>query len=336
MKNRFLFLAVAGSFGLFFSCGEDSAPPTKEDEDLVYSGTGAITQGRAETTTANLLECGRVAGLGTITDSDGNKWTVPAEVHYSDDSFPFASELNNPCSGANYQTETEALAQLDGSDIIDIDAGGELITAYIFADNYFELYINGTPVGKDNVPFTEFNSDLVRFRANYPFTVAMKLVDWEENLGLGSEDNRGSTYHPGDGGMVAVFKDESDAIVAITDASWKAQTYYTAPIKDLSCLSENGTMRLSSSCNEEGTNDGSGYYAVHWELPADWMMTNFDDAGWPTATTYTNDEIGVDNKAAYTNFTNIFDDTSSDAQFIWSMNVVLDNEVIVRKVVTEN
>jgi hypothetical protein len=40
--------------------------------------------------------------------------------------------------------------------------------------------------------------------------------------------------------------------------------------------------------------------------------------------------IGVDNKVAYTNFTDIFDNSSADAQFIWSTNVVLDNTVIVR------
>jgi hypothetical protein len=42
----------------------------------------------------------------------------------------------------------------------------------------------------------------------------------------------------------------------------------------------------------------------------------------------------VDNKPAYTNFTTIFDDVSNDAQFIWSKNVILDNEVIVRKTVS--
>lgn len=43
--------------------------------------------------------------------------------------------------------------------------------------------------------------------------------------------------------------------------------------------------------------------------------------------------IGVDNKTAYTNFTDIFDNAANDAQFIWSSNVILDNEVMVRKTV---
>jgi hypothetical protein len=320
-----------------WACSEDDANVVIDNTDTIgesdYTGSGSVTQGLATTTTANLLECGRVAGIGTITDTDGTVWTVPAEVNYTDNSFPFASDMNNACSGNTYSTAAAATAALDGSDIIEIDANGEVITAYVFADNYFEMYVNGTAVGKDNVPFTQFNSDLVRFRVNRPFTVAMKLVDWEENLGLGTEENGGFTHHAGDGGMVAVFKDDNDDIISVTDNSWKAQTFYTAPVKSLSCLSENGSSRLSSSCDEEDSNDGSSYYAIHWEVPSTWTAIDYDDSDWPSATTYTNDEIGVDNKSSYTNYTDIFDDGSNDAQFIWSYNVVLDNEVIVRKTI---
>lgn len=54
----------------------------------------------------------------------------------------------------------------------------------------------------DPVPFTPFNSNVVRFRAQRPFDVAVMLVDWEENLGLGTDAGRGDPYHPGDGGLV--------------------------------------------------------------------------------------------------------------------------------------
>ena len=79
--------------------------------------------------------------------------------------------------------------------------------------------------------------------------------------------------------------------------------------------------------------NGAGYAALHWKVPADWMSKTFDDSSWPNATTYSNATIGVDGKSAFTNFTDIFDDASNDAQFIWSTNVILDNEVIVRKIV---
>ncbi|WP_191963329.1 T9SS type A sorting domain-containing protein [Flavobacterium luteum] len=300
-----------------------------------YSGSASVTRGLATTTTSNLYSCtgGRIAAVGTITATDNSVWTVPSVVNYTNASFPFASNLYNDCDGATYANSVAAIAALNGSDIVTIDAGGEVITAYVFADNYFEMYINGIPVGKDNVPFTTFNSSIVRFRVNRPFTIAMLLVDWEERLGVGGETNGGFNYHCGDGGMVAVFKDTSNNIIAKTGSDWKAQTFYTSPIKDLTCPSENGTARLSSACSTTDSNAGTTYYGLHWARPSNWTSASFDDASWPTASTYTNATIGVDNKPAYTNFTNIFDDVANDAQFIWSKNVILDNEVIVRKTV---
>ncbi|MGB5052834.1 MAG: hypothetical protein WBO24_00405, partial [Nitrospirales bacterium] len=237
------------------------------------------------------------------------------------------------CDGSLYESAKEALAQLDDSTIVPVDKGGQVFTTFIFADNYFEMYINGVPVGKDRVPFTEFNSSIVRFRAKKPFTIAMKLVDWEEHLGVGCEKNRGKDFHAGDGCMVAVIKDESDAIVMKTDGTWKAQTFYTAPIKDLGCVEEIGNVRASKKCDDSDGQDGSAFYALHWKIPDNWMKPDFDDSQWPNATTFTNRTIGVDNKSAYTNFADIFDDKTSDAEFIWSDNVVLDNEVLVRRIV---
>ena len=295
-----------------------------------YKGTASVTQGFATTTVENFYPAGqRIAGLGTITSKDGKEWKVPAEVNYTDTSFPFAPDLYNP-DGTKHETAREALKAFDDADIVEIDDAGEVITAYIFGDNYFEMYVNGIPVGKDAIPFTQFNSHILKFKVSRPFTIAMKLVDWEENLGLGSEKNRSYAYHPGDGGMVAVFHDLAGKTIATTGSQWKAQTFYTAPIKDLSCPSERGTVRSSSSCDAQGVEDGSSFYGLHWELPATWMNIDFDDASWPDATTYTNATIGVNNKPAYTNFTDVFDDPSNDAEFIWSTNVILDNEVIVR------
>lgn len=300
-----------------------------------YTGTASVTQGLATTTVPNLYSCpnGRVPALGTITASDASVWTVPAVVNYTDADFPVASDLHNTCNGNTHANTAEALAALDPGDVVTVDPDGELITAFVFADNYFELYVNGVPVGKDAVPYTPFNSSVMRFRAGRPFTVSMLLVDWEEHLGLGAESSNGFAYHDGDGGMVAVFKDGSGGIIATTGADWKAQTFYTAPITDLTCPTENGALRLSDACSTQDVNDGSGYHALHWPRPDGWTSATFDDAAWPTASTFSNATVGVDNKPAYTNFTDIFDDATDDAQFIWSTNLILDNAVIVRHTV---
>jgi len=334
MKNYILLLIL-----VVLSSGTGEKKPVNQINEefpatstLTYDGTASITQGLAKTLQERIYECerGRKTDIGIITSTDDKEWTVPASNNFTNGSFPFASDLHNPCNGNTYDNVQTALSKLDGSDIINIDKGGSVFTAYVFADNYFEMYINGIPVGKDNVPFTQFNSNIVRFKASRPFTVVMKLIDWEENLGLGTEGSRGSAHHAGDGGMVAVIKDAEEQIVAITNKEWKAQTFYTAPIKDLSCVAENGALRSSSHCDESDSDDGASYYGLHWELPEDWEKEGFDDSNWPSATTYSNQTIGVDNKKSYTNFVDIFDDQSNDAQFIWSSNVVLDNEVVVR------
>ncbi|MCP4552264.1 MAG: hypothetical protein GY834_09550 [Bacteroidetes bacterium] len=331
MRKKFTYLLLVLGILLFAnSCSDDDDEvevevPTGEE----YSGTASVTRGLAVTTTSNLYALGqRVAGLGTITASDGTVWTVPASVNYSDNSFPLAPDLHNP-DGTQHATAAEALSAFISSDIIEVDASGEVITAYIFADNYFELYVNGVAVAKDAIPFTQFNSHIVKFKVSTPYTIAMKVVDWEENLGIGSE-SQATNYHPGDGGMVAVFKDASGNTIATTGSEWKAQTFYTSPIQDLTCPTEIGTTRSTSNCSTEDATDGSNFYALHWEIPSDWTLASFDDSDWPSATTYTSSELGMDNKPSYTNYLDIFDDNTDDAEFIWSTNVILDNEIIVR------
>ncbi|AIY14298.1 hypothetical protein [Cellulophaga baltica] len=334
MKYKFYLLM---SIAIIMSCADNktktkSAQNSTAEIAVAYKGTASITQGIATTTAEDIYTCerGRKTDVGEITSTDGKKWVVPAATNYTNTTFPFAADLFNSCEEKKYASPQEALSAIGTPNTIEIDEDGDVFTAYIFADNYFEMYVNGVAVGKDKVPFTEFNSSVVSFKVQKPFTIAMKLVDWEEHLGVGCEANRGKDFHAGDGGMVAVIKDAENNIIATTDENWKAQTYYTAPITDLSCVSEDGAYRYSENCDTSGGQEGSEFYALHWELPNDWMKTDFDDTNWPNAFTYTNNTIGVNNKPAYTNFTSVFDDAKNDAQFIWSTNVVLDNEVLVR------
>ncbi len=289
-----------------------------------------FTTGRAATIHLGLLDCrvpgARTSAVGTITSSDGKQWTVPARTHFQ--SARKAADLYNQCAGH----VPGRLSDLDLKSIPVLNAGGgDVFTAYIFADNYFEFYVNGRLLAVDPVPFTPFNSSVVRFRASRPFTIAIMAVDWEENLGLGSERNRGGDYHPGDGGLVAVIKDDRAKTVAITDGSWRAQTFYVAPLRDRACLKLRGTVRDSSACPTEGVRDGSSFHAAHWLLPPGWFMPAFNDRVWPLAHVFTNETVGVLNKPAYTNFTELFDDPRRDAQFIWSSNLILDNLVLMRK-----
>ncbi len=289
----------------------------------------SFTSGRAQTVHEGLRDCGwrsRTSAVGRITSADGKTWTVPAQTNF--ETAPKATDLYNPCGGERL----DRLAELDLDAVPVMDAGGdEVFTAYLFGDNYFELYVNGRLLAVDAVPFTPFNSAVIRFRAARPFTIAVMGVDWEENLGLGSERGRGRDYHPGDAGFVAVIKDAKGKTVAITDKSWRAQTFYTAPLQDRSCLKLVGPIRDTSACSTRGVNNGGNFSAAHWPVLANWSAPDFDDSNWPAATEFTNDTVGVDNKPAFMNFLDVFDDPKRDARFIWSSNLVLDNLVLMRK-----
>ena len=298
-----------------------------------YTGTGSVSQGAGTIFTKDLYVCpgGRPTNIGRVNSIDGRTWFVPAAVKFANTFYPPSLDLHNTCTGITFASTEQARAAYADGPFITVDADGEMITAYVFADNYFEMYVNGNPVGKDNVPYTPFNSSVVRFRAKRPFTVVVRAVDWEENLGLGTESQGQQVrYHAGDGGLVITFTDESNTIIATTSPEWKAQTFYTSPIQDLSCLKEEGTLRNSKLCSTADATDGSQHYAVFWDRPAGWENADFDDSSWPNAFTYTNKEVGVDNKPAYTNFTDVFDAAGNDAAFIWTSNLVLDNDVILR------
>lgn len=141
-----------------------------------YIGSGSVTQGLGTTTIVNLMpSCAsnHITPLGTITATDSSVWTVPASNNFA--IGPFASDLYNTCNSVT--PNSLATANTTNVTIITIDAGEEVITGYIFSDNYFELYVNGVLIGVDPIPFTPFNSCVVKFKVSRPYTIAVKLVD---------------------------------------------------------------------------------------------------------------------------------------------------------------
>ena len=282
---------------------------------------GSISQGRATTTTANLFPAGqRVSAVGTITATDNSTWTVPAATSFA--TATKAADLYNEYNAVTPANIAAAQAAIAALPTKVIDADGEVVTGYIFSDNYFELYVNGVLVGVDPVPYTSFNSCVVKFKAKRPITYAVRLVDWEENLGLGTELNGGDPYHIGDGGFIASFSDGT-----VTNSQWKAQTFNIAPLDNPSQVIDlaNGTHDSSAATTHTLTETA---YALHYPVPSDWFSKTFSTTGWPAATTYTEAQVGINNIPAYTNFPAQF--SASGAQFIWSSNLLLDNEVVVR------
>ena len=288
----------------------------------VYIGSGSVTQGIGTTTNANIFPgCtgARVSAVGTITSTDNKTWIVPAETNFL--TGPYLSDLYNQCSGF-IPTGMNGV-NLNSIPVTTVNQGGDTIIAYILGDNYFELYINGVLIGVDPVPYTPFNASVTKFVVSRPYTIAIKLVDWEENLGLGSENNNGNLYHSGDGGLIAVFSDGT-----ITDATWKAQTFYVSPIDNLNNIIELPDSTRSSANATVSPTCNANCFGIHYEIPNNWNAVGFNDNAWPLAHVYSPATVGV-NFPAYNNFTSIWNTGS----FIWSSNLVLDNIVLIRKVV---
>jgi hypothetical protein len=290
-----------------------------------------VTQGLAKTVTENLFKCEvkvtnhRISAVGTITASDGTVLTVPAETQFQ--KAQKIPDLFNECNNVTPQR----LAEVQGKEVpvLEIDPDGEVVTGYIVADNYYEVYVNGKLVGADAVPFTPFNSGVIKFKAKKPYTYALKLVDWEEKLGVGMEKMPDNDWHPGDGGVIARFSDGT-----VTDSSWKAQTFYIAPLASPEDVVEKGSvhdttklgrthpLKNKPTCQER-------CYAVHYTMPENWAAASFDDSKWPRAYEYTDEDVGVTTLTAYTRYPEAFE----DARWIWSSNLVYDNVVLARKTV---
>jgi hypothetical protein len=126
-----------------------------------------VTQGLAKTVNENLFKCEvplrnyRISAVGTITADDGTVLAVPANTAYQ--TGPKLRDLFNECNKTTPAKLTDV--KPENVPIVEIDPDGEVITGYIVADNYFELYVNGKLIGVDPIPFTPFNSVIVRFKA---------------------------------------------------------------------------------------------------------------------------------------------------------------------------
>jgi hypothetical protein len=324
-----------------------------------------VVQGPAELTVEKLYDCPvvvdnyRGGAIAIATATDGTRIKVPAETAYELGVGPLSIDLYNECTEILPADSSEVATDNVPVNIVDPD--GEVITGFIVADNYYELYVNGTLVSVDNTPYTPFNSSIVKFQVSRPYTLVFKLVDWDEHMGLGMElfpqgpaSDRlesGDPWFLGDAGLIARFSDGT-----VTGDHWKAQSFAIAPldspdeiveradgVHDTTARGRTNRDAVGAQCVEAGeevTGDArlfpalaylpSDCYAVHYPIPDGWQNAELDDAAWPQAFEYLDEEVSTPRGLpGYFRYLDLFE----GADWIWTSNLVLDNLVIARHTV---
>lgn len=185
-----------------------------------------------------------------------------------------------------------------------------------WADNWFEMRIDGVQVAEDSVPITterSFNGEAFSFTAEPPFVIGLVAKDFIEN-DTGLEYIGTQRQQMGDGGVILQIQNGSGEIVVVSDASWQCQVIHTAPL-DKSCESVSNPVAGEGVCGFEISTEPEG-----------WDKAGYDASGWSSASVYSAEQ--VDPKGGY-------DEVSwaDGAELIWGPDLEQSNTVLCRYVV---
>jgi len=192
-------------------------------------------------------------------------------------------------------------------------ASAETFSADVWADNWFEMRIDGTRVAEDSVPITterSFNAESFTFEAERPFTVGLVAKDFKEN-DTGLEYIGTPRQQMGDGGVIVQIMDAAGTPVVVSDASWQCHVIHTAPL-DKACEDETDPVAGEGACGFNISDEPDG-----------WDTMNFDASSWPQADVFA--EAQVDPKMGY-------DEVSwvKGAELIWGPDLEQSNTVLCR------
>ncbi len=169
-------------------------------------------------------------------------------------------------------------------------AMADTVKARVYADNWFMLYINGELVAVDSIKFTPHNVVSVDILPEYPMTIAVMAKD---NADPATGLEYGTSI--GDGGLCLKIGED-----VVTGPDWKAKCFFHGPIHG-----DTTRPRVRQD-----------------PIPDGWWKPGFDDAQWPKAKVFTEQEVGP--KPPY------FEHDFKGASFIWSDDLALDNTVLFR------
>lgn len=189
-----------------------------------------------------------------------------------------------------------------------------MVTADIWADNWFALYVNGALVKEDSVPISterSFNAETVTFTTPWPAQVALVVKDYKAD-DTGLEYIGTPQQQMGDGGVIAQFRDaQTGEVLAVTDASAQVYVTHHAPLES-ACAQEVKPTPGTGPCGFKTAAE-----------PVGWTGAGFNDQSWSAATPYTPAEVRP--KGGYDQI-----EWVGAAHLIWSADLVKDNTVLIR------
>ena len=188
--------------------------------------------------------------------------------------------------------------------------------AEVWVDNWFSLHVGERFVGEDSVPITterSFNSETLRFDADYPFVLNFTIKDFKQN-DTGLEYIGSARQQIGDGGFIMQITDTArQKVVALSNGEFKCRVLHKAPLNPSCASSSNPTV---ASCGATITQE-----------PANWKTSGFDTSAWANATEYSAEAIGV--KDGYHDIT-----WNPAAKLIWGADLKADNTLLCKLTVT--
>jgi len=189
----------------------------------------------------------------------------------------------------------------------------ETLSADVWADNWFEMRIDGVQIAEDSVSITterSFNAESFTFEAERPFVIGLVAKDFKEN-DTGLEYIGTRRQQMGDGGVILQIEDQSGELVAVSNDGWQCLVTHSAPL-DKSCESASNPVAGEGTCTFETS-----------EEPDDWDTADFDVSDWPQADVYSARE--VDPKQGYDEIR-----WADSAELIWGPDLEQSNTVLCR------
>ncbi|WP_299611734.1 PEBP family protein [uncultured Tateyamaria sp.] len=194
-----------------------------------------------------------------------------------------------------------------------VTLAADTFSADVWADNWFEMRIDGVQVAEDSVHITterSFNAESFMFDAERPFVIGLVAKDFKEN-DTGLEYIGTGRQQMGDGGVILQIFDAAGVPVVTSGSAWQCLVIHSAPL-DKSCERNPDPVAGEGPCT-----------FMDLDEPVGWDQAGFDASAWPSATVFS--AHAVDPKDGYDRVAWV-----EGAEFMWGPDLEQSNTVLCR------